>query len=257
MCYSILVDPTPFSEKPPKLSPKTRTLHTVYGATPSSDPNPSELKNILEFWSPKIRKLNTAVRHNTFSGSKFFACEENSAVLISKTTCAMQCCTTQVFLRLKSSPVDKQPGVLISKTAFWNSSENTYAAYCCTTQYLSRIQILPSWRTSWRPSRAWPPCSPSWGQAWGSSTAQRSQRPTAGPPGETCFSPYDYCSVLPAARGSWPAMSSLRRGVIKVGGSHCGLWTLSCGFAHTMNETLKMAYTTAHLNAYWWWQCSE
>ena len=35
---------------------------------------------------------------------------------------------------------------------------------------------------------------------------------------------------------------------------NCGLWTLSCDFAHTINETLKWRYTTAHLNAesFWW-----
>ena len=35
---------------------------------------------------------------------------------------------------------------------------------------------------------------------------------------------------------------------------NCGLWTLSCDFAHTINETLKMAHTTAHLSAesFWW-----
>ena len=35
---------------------------------------------------------------------------------------------------------------------------------------------------------------------------------------------------------------------------NCGLWTLSSDFAHTVNETLKMAHTTVHLNAesFWW-----
>ena len=33
-----------------------------------------------------------------------------------------------------------------------------------------------------------------------------------------------------------------------------GVWTLSCDFAHPVNETLKMAHTAAHLNAesVWW-----
>ena len=31
-------------------------------------------------------------------------------------------------------------------------------------------------------------------------------------------------------------------------------WTLSCDFVHTINENIKMAHTTAHLNAesFWW-----
>ena len=42
----------------------------------------------------------------------------------------------------------------------------------------------------------------------------------------------------------------------------CGLWTLSCDFAHICKHNWwnsQMAHTTVHLNAesLWWWQCNE
>ena len=39
----------------------------------------------------------------------------------------------------------------------------------------------------------------------------------------------------------------------------CGLWTLSCDFVLTVNETLKWlsSLSTLMQRSFWWWQCSD
>ena len=61
---------------------------------------------------------------------------------------------------------------------------------------------------------------------------------------------------LPVRRyaGKQKDLGSIRSGCpVSLKKENCGLWTLSCDFAHTVNETLKFLTQLP----IWWWNCSE